>query len=102
MREGGLAGTDDTSADERFYNRSVKIRKGCFAFMGHHVGQLYDSWEDMASDAGNWIRENGYVKQAASIAACRRWLYQYGKPSAAGFCPWKIVSQPAGLVIMDR
>lgn len=93
---------DDTSADERFYNRSVKIRKGCLAYMSEHTERLYPSMEEMAADCGNWIRDKGFLKNAASIAACRRWLFQFSLPSAASFCPYKIVNQPAGLVIMER
>lgn len=97
----GLKG-EDMSAEERFYNRSVKIRDAVLIFMKENQGKLWDSWEDMSSDCGNWIREKRYHRKGASMQVCRRWLYQYSKDSAASFCAYKVVSQPAGLVIMER
>lgn len=99
----GLKGHDDMSAEERFYNRSVKIRDAVLMFMREFAGEkLWDSWEDLAADCGNWIREKKYHRKGASMQVCRRWLYQYSKDSAASFCAFRVVSQPAGLVIMER
>ena len=83
-RDEGLKGHDDTSAEERFYNRSIKIRKGCLAFMRDKAerGEIFEGWEHLASECGNYIKTRKYLKNAASAQVCRRWLYQFGLESS--------------------
>ena len=94
--EGGLRGQDDSSAEERFYNRSIKIRKGCLEFLkacvnGDHdkrlkvpipEGRVFEGWEELASSCGNYIRNKGFLMNRASSQVCRRWIYQFTLPDA--------------------
>ena len=91
-RDEGLKGHDDTSAEERFYNRSIKIRKGCKAFMVEcgEKGYIFEGWEEMASKCGNFIKQKRFLKNAASAQVCRRWLYQFSLDAEWG---WTIKSK---------
>jgi hypothetical protein len=93
-----LKGRDDTSAEERYINRSMKIRKGVKAWMFDNLGVLFESWEEMAGLAGNYCAQKKYTKEPASSVACRRWIYQFSLPGA----PFHIRGEPSGYVIADR
>lgn len=62
----------DISADERFYNRSVKIRRKVMEWMVEHVGERFDSLGEMEAQAANHAK--------ASMPTARRWIFQFVQP----------------------
>lgn len=75
---------DDTTAEERAYSRSIKIRMGVLEFMGHMADYSEEGrpvpWatmEDLSDYAGNYVETSGWdVKPAGSVAS-GRWARQY-------------------------
>jgi len=84
VEAGGIKDRDDTSAEERFYNRSIRIRKGCLALMRDKAedGEIFEGWEHLASVCGNYIKRKKFLRNAASAQVCRRWLYQFSLQDA--------------------
>jgi hypothetical protein len=66
--DGGKA-LADISSEERFYNRSVKIRRNVMRFLMEHVGIPYDSLGDLEAQAANFSN--------CSMVTARRWLFQW-------------------------
>jgi hypothetical protein len=62
----------DISADERFYNRSVKIRRLVMEWMAAHVDERFDSLGEMEAQAANHAK--------ASMPTARRWIFQFIQP----------------------
>lgn len=62
----------DISADERFYNRSVRIRKRVMMWMVEHIDEKFDSMGEMEAQAANYAR--------CSMPCSRRWIFQFTQP----------------------
>lgn len=80
----------DWSAEERFVNRSLKIRRKIFRWLNDHRGAFYYTREDMAADAANFAR--------CAIATAHRWITQYSRPDQ----PFHIQDTDTGYVIWAR
>jgi hypothetical protein len=62
----------DITAEERFYNRSVRIRRKILEWMALHVNERFDSLGEMEADAANHAK--------CSMPCARRWLFQFSRP----------------------
>ena len=62
----------DISADERFYQRSVKIRRKILEWMADHVNDRFDSMGEMEAQAANFAK--------CSMPTARRWIFQFIQP----------------------
>lgn len=51
----------DISADERFYNRSVRIRRKIMEWMAAHVNEPFDSLGEMEAQAANHANRKGII-----------------------------------------
>lgn len=80
----------DVSADERFYNRSVKIRKKILVWMSDHIGDRWESLGEMEAQAANYAR--------CSMPCSRRWLYQFSQPGK----PFIIADTPQWYILRER
>lgn len=69
--DGGKA-MADISADERFYNRSVRIRRKVMAWLMENVNQPFDTLGDMEAQCGNYA--------GCSMPTARRWIFQWTRP----------------------
>jgi hypothetical protein len=63
----------DTSAEERFYNRSKRIRKKIYNFIRENVGQRFEDFEDMCNQAANYAK--------CSPVTSGRWIKVYTAPN---------------------
>ena len=73
----------DWSAEERYVNRSIRIRKHVLKWMGSHLNFSYTEIMQMAEACANDFRP----MPCASIT-CYRWIMQFSRPNA----PYKIAS----------
>lgn len=80
----------DWSAEERFVNRSLKIRKRIYSWLLQNRGRLFETSSVMSDMCANDCK-------CSSITAYR-WLHQYTAPNTT----LQIAEQEAGLVIQDR
>jgi len=80
----------DISADERFYNRSVKIRRKIMEWMMKHVNENFDSLGEMEAQAANFAR--------CSMPCSRRWIFQFVQPDK----PFYIEEKPDFYIIRER
>lgn len=64
----------DQSSEERFYNRSVKIRRWVILWLDRNVGRGWRSLGDMADECGN--SPSGSDLPFSSQAA-GRWIHQF-------------------------
>jgi hypothetical protein len=67
----------DWSAEERFVNRSIRIRKHVLKWLGKHVGFHYYQLMEMAETCANDFRP----LPCASIT-CYRWITQFTRVNA--------------------
>ena len=80
----------DVSADERFYNRSVRIRRKIMLWMADHVGERFDSLGEMEAQAGNYAK--------CSMPCARRWIFQFAQPGM----PFRIEELADFYVVRER
>ena len=80
----------DISADERFYNRSVRIRRKVMEFLIEHVNERFDSMGEMEAQAANHAK--------ASMPTARRWIFQFVQPGK----PFWIEEQADFYIIRER
>ncbi len=80
----------DWSAEERFVNRSFKIRKLVRAWLKANTGQIFETSSLMSEICANYSK--------CSSVTAYRWLHQYTAPGQL----WIISEQEAGLVIQER
>lgn len=59
----------DISAEERFYNRSVRIRASIMRWMIEHVNERFDSMGEMEAKAANYAK--------CAMPTSRRWIFQF-------------------------
>jgi hypothetical protein len=69
--DGGKA-MADISADERFYNRSVRIRRKVMKWLLENVNESFDTLGDMEAMCGNYA--------GCSMPTARRWIFQWTRP----------------------
>lgn len=87
----------DETSEERFLNRSRKIRKATHEFLSLNLGVLFDDTEDLASQAANYAAKYLRGSPCSSIT-CRRWIIQFCNRNG----DFKAVTSPAGVVIWER
>ena len=87
----------DETSEERFLNRSRKIRKATREFLSINLGVLFDDTEDIASQAANYAEKYLRGSPCSSITT-RRWILQFCNKNG----PFKAVTSPAGVVIWER
>lgn len=79
--------TPDITAEERFYNRSLKIRMGVkdslSALAKRREPQPWTSWEDLAIHCANWVNLRGWDTKPASLITALRWIKQETAPSGS-------------------
>lgn len=80
----------DISADERFYNRSVRIRRLVMKFLAEHVNERYDSLGELEADAANFAK--------CSMPCSRRWIFQFTRPDK----PFWLEERPEMYIIRER
>lgn len=80
----------DISADERFYARSVRIRRYIMAWMVENVNQRFDSMGEMEAQAANSAK--------ASMVTARRWIFQFSQPGK----PFRIEESADFYIIRER
>lgn len=84
----------DWSAEERYVNRSIRIRKHVLRWLGQHVGFHYTDMMKMAEECANEFKPTPF----ASITAYR-WLQQFSRVNA----PFRIrTDENDWYVICDR
>ncbi len=66
--------TKDWSAEERYYNRSRKIRRKVWKWMYDTRGVLFDTEESMSATCANYAR--------CSSVTARRWIHQYSQSNS--------------------
>jgi hypothetical protein len=94
---GRLKLRDDTTSEERYINRSLKIRRLVLAWMTNNVDQSFESWEEMGGLAGNYCQRMG-LKDGASSTCCIRWIHQLSLTGEL----FRIESQPSGYIVRVR
>lgn len=62
----------DISAEERFYNRSVRIRRKVMQWLMENLDESFDSYGDMEARCANFA--------GCSMPTARRWIYQWTRP----------------------
>lgn len=85
----GMKLFEDTTATERYYNRSIKIRMGTLDWMrkladGHDQGFKrleYTSFDELGADCGQWTHKGGWDKKPGSTEAGTRWARQFLRKS---------------------
>lgn len=70
----------DTSAEERAYWRSVKIRRAAILFLDRNVGRGWPTLGDMADECANSTGSSGLPFSSQTAG---RWLYQFTAPNFA-------------------
>ena len=80
----------DTSAEERAYWRSVKIRRAAILFLDRSVGRGWPSLGDMADECANTTATSGLPFSSQTAG---RWLYQFTAPNFAFGIDSKKVSE---------
>jgi hypothetical protein len=70
--------TPDTSAEERYYSRSLRIRRAVLEFLDDNVGRGWADLMTMAGECGN----TGKPMPFSSITAYR-WIAQFTAPGFA-------------------
>jgi hypothetical protein len=80
----------DISADERFYNRSVKIRRKVMEWMIENVNGRWESLGEMEARAANFA--------GCSMPCSRRWLFQFSQPGK----PFRIVETTDWYILRER
>ena len=80
----------DWSAEERFVNRSFRIRKDIKKWIGEHLGQIYSTSSELSDECA-------YECKCSPITAYR-WLHFWSSRGA----PYLIEEQAAGLVLKER
>jgi hypothetical protein len=80
----------DISADERFYARSVRIRRLILEWMAQNVDERFDSLGEMEAQAANHAK--------ASMVTARRWIFQFSQPGK----PFWIQENPSFYIIRER
>lgn len=75
---------DDTTAEERYYARSMKIRMGTLELLlkladltDKEKPVTYETIDELGNDAANWIKKGGWDRKAASAVTANRWIRQY-------------------------
>ncbi len=86
----GSKAVEDISSEERFYNRSVKIRKGIMGFLVDNEDKSYESLGDLEAQAANAAK--------CSMVTARRWLYQFTREGK----PFQIVDKGNFYIIRGR
>ena len=80
----------DISADERFYARSVRIRRKIMEWMLANLDQRFDSMGEMEAQAGNYAK--------ASMVTARRWIFQFSQPGR----PFRIEESADFYILRER
>ncbi len=80
----------DISADERFYARSVRIRRLIMGWMVDNVNQRFDSMGEMEAQAANYAK--------ASMVTARRGISQFTHPAR----PCWMQDPPAFYILRER
>lgn len=88
--EGGARNVPDVSAEERFYNRSKRIRRKVRAWLGEHVGETFPSFDAMAEEAANY--------SGCAAPTSRRWIKQFSARNG----DFVISDKEGGLVVGNR
>lgn len=87
----------DETANERYLNRSRRIRQGCYEFLLKNLGVLFDDTEDVAIQAANYCRK--YLRGSpASSVTTRRWIIQFCGHGG----DFKALNSPAGVIFELR
>ena len=81
---------EDISAEERFYNRSIKIRRGIMAWLVENEDKSFESLGDLEAQAANMAN--------CSMVTARRWLYQFTRENK----PFEIVDKGDFYIIRGR
>lgn len=80
----------DISADERFYNRSRRIRRKIGKFLMLHVDWSYDTLGEMEAEAPNFAD--------CSMPCARRWIFQWTRSTK----PFRIEEKDDAYYIRTR
>ena len=80
----------DITADERFYNRSVKIRRKIMTWMAENVNGRWESLGEMEAQAANYA--------GCSMPCSRRWMFQFSQPGK----PFQIVDTTNWYILRER
>lgn len=79
---------EDTTATERYYNRSLKIRMAALDWLRKLADQAdrkkgvpYESIEDLGADCAQWVHRGGWDRKPGSTEAGARWAKQYLRAS---------------------
>lgn len=80
----------DWSAEERFVNRSFRIRKDIKKWIGDNLNKVYPTSSELCDECAYDCR--------CSPVTAYRWLHFWSNPKA----PYLIEEQPAGLVLKER
>lgn len=80
----GLKLFEDTTAEERYYARSIKIRMATLELMLKLADKSeketpipYETLESLGNDCANWVRRGGWDRKPASTVTCQRWAKQF-------------------------
>jgi hypothetical protein len=101
----GLKLFEDTTANERYYARSLNIRHGAMDLM-KQLADLsweekpvpYESLEDLGMDCANWVKKGRWDRKAAGVEAGTRWAKQY----LSRFGPFKPETYLTGFIVVWR
>lgn len=102
----GLKLFEDTTAEERYYARSIKIRMATLELMMKLADSNekdrpipYETVEDLGNDAANWVKKGGWDRKAGSTVTAQRWARQY----LSRFGPFKVGSfGPSSFIVTWR
>ncbi len=75
---------DDTSAEERYYARSVKIRMATLELLKELADRTdegkpvpWETFQDLARTCGQYVKKGKWDRKPGSSVACERWVGQY-------------------------
>ena len=82
----------DITAIDRHYYRSLRIRRSISKWMARNIGQLFDDWEDLCTQAANEARPS------CSMECAGRWIKTFSAKNGS----FELIASEAGLVIALR
>lgn len=85
-----LKAFNDQSAEERFYNRSVRIRRKIMKWLMEHVGDSWQTYAEMDAEAGNYA--------GCHMTTAHRWIFQYTRKDK----PFEIQETTDAVILRER
>ena len=86
----GMKPFADISAEERFYNRSVRIRRKILKWMVEHVGEAWQTYAEMDAEAAN--------AAGCHMTTAHRWIFQFSRRGK----PFEIEEKVDTVVLRER